>query len=156
MAATLTDDTFKFKFVNENILISIKNSLKFVPNGSINNIPALVRIMAWYRSGDKSLSEPMMVSLPTHICVTRPQWDNSMAYVGNYSGGCATQWPKVQKLKWQFLKNRSIHIISDVVVVVHPFLLIIIPTTPITTRRTTTVKKNIYSQWVPCWESNVY
>ena len=31
-------------------------------------------MMAWYRSGDKPLSEPMMVSLPTHICVTPPQW----------------------------------------------------------------------------------
>ena len=30
--------------------------------------------MAWRRPGDKPLSEPMMVSLPTHICVTRPQW----------------------------------------------------------------------------------
>ena len=33
--------------------------------------------MAWRRPGDKPLSEPMMVSLPTHICVTRPQWVNS-------------------------------------------------------------------------------
>ena len=30
--------------------------------------------MAWRRPGDKPLSEPMMVSLPTHICVTWPQW----------------------------------------------------------------------------------
>ena len=30
--------------------------------------------MAWRRSGDKPLSEPMMVRLPTHICVTWPQW----------------------------------------------------------------------------------
>ena len=30
--------------------------------------------MAWRRPGDKPLSEPMMVSLLTHICVTRPQW----------------------------------------------------------------------------------
>ena len=30
--------------------------------------------MAWRRSGDKPLSEPMMVNLLTHICVTRPQW----------------------------------------------------------------------------------
>ena len=30
--------------------------------------------MAWRRPGDKPLFEPMMVSLPTHICVTRPQW----------------------------------------------------------------------------------
>ena len=33
--------------------------------------------MAWRRPGDKPLSEPMMVSLLTHICVTRPQWVNS-------------------------------------------------------------------------------
>ena len=36
------DDIFKCIFVNENVLISIKISLKFVPNGQINNIPALV------------------------------------------------------------------------------------------------------------------
>ena len=30
--------------------------------------------MGWRRSGNKPLSEPMMVSLLTHICVTRPQW----------------------------------------------------------------------------------
>ena len=35
---------------------------------------ALVYIMAWRRRGDKPLYEPMMVSLPMHICVTRPQW----------------------------------------------------------------------------------
>ena len=61
MAATLADDTFTYKFVNENILISIKISLKFVRKGPINNIPALVQIMAWRRSGDKPLYEPMMV-----------------------------------------------------------------------------------------------
>ena len=33
--------------------------------------------MAWRRPGDKPLSEPMMVSLLTHICVTRPQWVNT-------------------------------------------------------------------------------
>ena len=30
--------------------------------------------MAWRRPGDKPLSEPLTISLPTHICVTRPQW----------------------------------------------------------------------------------
>ena len=35
--------------------------LKFVPNGPVNNIPALVHIMAWPRRGDKPLFEPMMV-----------------------------------------------------------------------------------------------
>ena len=36
------DDTFKRIFLNENIRIAIKISLKLVPKGLINNIPALV------------------------------------------------------------------------------------------------------------------
>ena len=67
------DDIFKCIFLNEDISTSIKFSLNFVPKGSIHNIPALVQIMAWRRPGDKPLSEPIMVSLLTHICVTRPQ-----------------------------------------------------------------------------------
>ena len=70
------DDTFKRIFMNENVRISIKISLKFVPMGPINNFQALVQIMAWHCPGDKPLSEPMLVSLLTHICVTRPQWVN--------------------------------------------------------------------------------
>ena len=35
----------------------------------------MVQIMFWRRPGDKSLSEPMMMSSLTHICVTWPQWD---------------------------------------------------------------------------------
>ena len=69
-----TDDIFKCIFLNENIWILIKISLKCIPNVRIINIPALVQIMAWRRSGDKPLSEPMMVRPTTHICVTRPQW----------------------------------------------------------------------------------
>ena len=67
------DDSFKRIFLNENIVIAMKISLKFVPKRLINNIPALVQIMDWRRPGDKTLSEPMMVRLPTHICVTWPQ-----------------------------------------------------------------------------------
>ena len=52
------DDFFKYIFLNGNVLILIKNSLKFVPKGPINNIPSLVQIMAWYRPGNKPLSEP--------------------------------------------------------------------------------------------------
>ena len=70
----IADDTFKRIFLNENVIISIKISLKFVPKGPNNNIPELVQIMAWRLPGDKPLSEAMMVSLLTHICVTRPQW----------------------------------------------------------------------------------
>ena len=55
----------------------MKISLEFVPKGLINNSPALVQIMAWRLLGDKPLSEPMMVSLLTHLCVTQPQWVNN-------------------------------------------------------------------------------
>ena len=71
------DDIFKCIFENENEWISPRISLKVVPMVRINNIPALVQIMAWRRPGDKPLSQPMMVSLLTHICVTRPQWVKS-------------------------------------------------------------------------------
>ena len=73
------DDIFKYICFNENIWIAIEISLKFDPKGPINNVPpALVHIMALFWPGDKLLSEPMMVRLPTHIyiCVTRPQWVN--------------------------------------------------------------------------------
>ena len=73
------DDIFKSIFLNEHVWISINISLKFVPRGPINNIPTLVQVMAWRRSGDKPLSEPMMVRLPTHICITQPQWVNLLA-----------------------------------------------------------------------------
>ena len=66
-------DIFKCIFVNGNVWISIRISMKFVPKGPINNIPALVQIMAWRRPGDKPSSEPVMISLLAHICVTRPQ-----------------------------------------------------------------------------------
>ena len=69
-----TDDIFKCIFLNENEWISPRISLKFVPKVRINNIQALVQIMAWRRPSDKPLSEPVMVSLLTHIYVTRPQW----------------------------------------------------------------------------------
>ena len=41
------DDSFKCIFLNENIGISIKISLKFAPKGPMNNIASLVQIMAW-------------------------------------------------------------------------------------------------------------
>ena len=68
------DDIFKWIFFNENVWISINISLKFVPRGPINNIPTLVPVMAWRQPGNKPLSEPMIVSLPTHICVAQPHY----------------------------------------------------------------------------------
>ena len=51
MAAILADVIVKCIFLNENVWISIKISLNFVHKGPINNIPALVQIMAWCRPG---------------------------------------------------------------------------------------------------------
>ena len=41
--------------------------------------------MAWRRPGDKPLSEAMMVSLLTHICVTQPQWVNLHVWFTPYT-----------------------------------------------------------------------
>ena len=59
-------DIFKWIFLNENLWISLKTSRNFVPKGPLDN-NSLVQIMAWRRSGDKPLSESIMVSLLTHI-----------------------------------------------------------------------------------------
>ena len=61
----------------------LKIHWSFVPKRLINNIPALVLIMAWRRPGDKPLSEPMLVISLTHICITRPQWVNIHFLSGN-------------------------------------------------------------------------
>ena len=68
------DGIFQCIFRNENVWISTKTSQKFVPEFQINNIPAMVQIMAWHQLGNKPLSEVMMVRLLTHMCVTRLQW----------------------------------------------------------------------------------
>ena len=75
-----TDDTFKCISLNENVWIKIKISLKFVLKDPISNIPALVQTMACRLVGTKPLSEPMIVRLLTHICVTRPQWVNQATF----------------------------------------------------------------------------
>ena len=60
MAAILADDIYKCIFLNENDRISIQISLKFFPRGQIDNKPALVQVMAWRRTGDNPLPEPML------------------------------------------------------------------------------------------------
>ena len=65
----------------------------------------LVPIMAWRRPGDKPLSEPMMVSSPTHICVTRPQWVKTIKYsmVSVPEGGASSSY------KWSIIAFIEIH-----------------------------------------------
>ena len=47
--------------------------------------------MAWRCPGEKPLSEPMLISLPTHICVTRPQWVNA-TYMAQNNGQSHQLW----------------------------------------------------------------
>ena len=54
------DDIFKCIFVNEKFWILIQISLNFVPRGPIDDMWALVQVMAWRWTGDKSLPEPML------------------------------------------------------------------------------------------------
>ena len=89
------------EFSEWNVWITIKISLKFVSNGPINNIPALVQIMVWCQPGDKPLFETMMVSLLTHICVTRPHWVNSNNLIRFSFSTCQDIWA-VLKL-WRYL-----------------------------------------------------
>ena len=63
MAAFLADSIFKCIFLNQNDKILFQNSLKLVPRSPIDSKPALVQVMAWHRTGDKPLSEPMMTQV---------------------------------------------------------------------------------------------
>ena len=38
-------------------------SLKFVPRGAIKSKPAFVQMIAWFRTGDKQLSDQMVALL---------------------------------------------------------------------------------------------
>ena len=99
------DDIFKCIFLNENVSISNIISLKFISKGPINNIPALIQIMARRRPGDKPISEQMMVSLLTHICVTR---QCTRLWTANTVTGCEVWellWTQVLKSKCELLLN---------------------------------------------------
>ena len=54
--------------MNEFFSILIGISLKFVPKGTIDNKSALVQVMAWHQTGDKPLSEPMLIQF-TDACI---------------------------------------------------------------------------------------
>ena len=76
-------EIFKFIFLYEKYFILIPISLKFVPNGSIDNKPALVKIMVGDDPATSHYLSQLWPSLLTHTCVTRPQWVNC-PYFRNY------------------------------------------------------------------------
>ena len=96
------DDILRW-ILNENASILLKISLKFVPRVRINNIPALVQIMAGRRPGNKPLSEPMMVSLLTYICVTWPQWVN----IGRAFVFCEISFSNINEIECKHFHSRT-------------------------------------------------
>ena len=64
---------------NESLLVQVMASFLSGADPLLSShiVNTLVQIVPWRSPGDKPLSEPMMVRLPTHTCVTRPQWVNS-------------------------------------------------------------------------------
>ena len=60
MVAILADDNFYCIFLNGNVRIPNKISLKYVPRSPVDNREALVQLMAWCWTGDKPLPGPMM------------------------------------------------------------------------------------------------
>ena len=78
----MAGDAFNWKF---SILIWI--SLTFVPKGVIDNKSALVWVMAWHRTGNKPLPEPILTQFLAHICGTR-----GVTVCVNSQGNVETEW----------------------------------------------------------------
>ena len=76
-------------------------------------MPALVKIMTWRLSGDKPLSEPMMVRLLMHICVTRLQWvkeQTKFLYVVRSSSSLVERGLNDDQM-WAWSKWRQIYLL---------------------------------------------
>ena len=77
----LAVDILKCIFLNENVWISTRISLKIFPWGLIDNTYALVQIMAWRQTGDKPLSDPMVGQfIDAYMCHSA-----SMSYETKYN-----------------------------------------------------------------------
>ena len=84
---------FKCIFLNENGWFSPTISPNFVPDARFNNIREWVQTMAWHRPDETPLYEPMVVSLLTNICVTRPQWDSGIYFSKPFTITCRAKLP---------------------------------------------------------------
>ena len=67
MATKFADEIFKCIFSNENIWILIDISLKFVPKGQINNIPALVQSQ-WVKACDATSKRCQILVSTSCLC----------------------------------------------------------------------------------------
>ena len=71
------DDPFKCIFLNETLRILIKMSLNFVPKGPINNIPALVQILAFTDAYMRHSASMSKVVVAAHLVILKFPSDNS-------------------------------------------------------------------------------
>ena len=69
------DDRFKWIVMDGNFCTLIRIPLKFVPKGPVDSKSALVHVMAWCRTGDEPLHEPMLTKFTdAYICGTMGRW----------------------------------------------------------------------------------
>ena len=81
--ATSSQTTFSNAFSRMKNFVFCRISLKFVLEVQLimiswfDNDSALVQVMAWHRTGNKPLPEPMLLSSLTHVCGSRGGWVNT-------------------------------------------------------------------------------
>ena len=81
-------DIFNSMFTNENVWISF--TIPWI-GFELTIFKHWCRLMVGRRQGDKPLSDPMVVNLLTHICVSRPQWVKCYWHLHNISSNSVFQ-----------------------------------------------------------------
>ena len=61
MAYLFANGIYRRIFLHDMCFISIPIPLEYIPGGHINSKPPLIQTMAWWRSGEKPLSESVLV-----------------------------------------------------------------------------------------------
>ena len=82
--------TFKMHFLEWKLLYFDETFIEICSPGPINNIPALVQIMAWRLSGAKPLSEPMIAYFNDAYIRHIRQWVKAIKSALYTSG---SHWP---------------------------------------------------------------
>ena len=88
------DNIFKCIFLNENVSILIRISLKFVPKGPMNNIPALVREMAWCQATSHYLNQCWL----DYRCIYASLGLKELMPVISRSSSCIWSWLNLKAL----------------------------------------------------------
>ena len=110
------DDIFKCIFLNESVWISNTIWLTFVPKGRIDIKTALVEIMAWHRTGNKPLSEPM-VTYVENAYMRHPAW---ICYERIFSyPSLVTFHRKTKLLVGRWLQNQWCEVCSSLFIINH-------------------------------------